>query len=153
MNIFYAVSTFIYSDDVYAYGQPVDARYSVICPCCPHCGVSLGPDFWLEPRKVILTRSKYGDFVGGNEFLVSERFKEAYEKSGLNGIKQFYPVEVIKVLSLRGDPPTPPKYYLPIIVYSFARVNFRKSVIVGRRDRYCSLCNPKARTKDKMDVR
>ena len=152
MNKFYVVKTVDFDDDAFAYCRPVDPCYTDDCPLCPNCGAFIGSLFWSEPRKVVLSRPKYGDFVGGNKYLVSERVKEAYEKSGLNGIKQFIPVEVSRVQHLRKNPPKPPKYYSLELVYSFARVDLEKSIITGQRnDRYCSLCNPLSSTNDKID--
>jgi ribosomal protein L34E len=152
MNNFYAITTVSFIDDVFAYSEPYDAHYGDDCPRCPECGAWIGSSFWLEPRKVELSRPKYGDFVSGVAFLVSESFKEAYEKSALNGIKQFIPVEVSKVRHMRKNPPKPPQYYSIEIVHSFARIDLKNTVLTGQRDdRYCALCNPLSCTKDKID--
>ena len=152
VNQFYLVTSVSFIDDFYAYSEPVDAHYADDGPRCPKCGAWIGGSFWLEPRKVSLSRPKYGDFVCGVKFLVSENFKAAYENSSLNGIKQFIPVEVSKVRHLRKNPPKPPRYFALELVYSFARLNTKKSIIIGQYDdRYCPLCNPLSRTKDKID--
>jgi len=152
MNKFYSVETVDFDDDAYAFCLSVDAKHLDYCTLCPNCGESIGFLFWLEPRKVELSRPKYGDFVCGTGFLVSERVKEAYEEYGLSGIKQFIPVKVSRVRHLRKNPPMPPKYFSLELVHSYARVDLEKSIIIGQRDgRYCSLCNPLSRTNDKID--
>ena len=153
MNEFYEVNTTSYSDEKFAYCEPSeDTQYLSVCPLCPKCGGYIGPCYWVEPRKVILSRPKYGDFVSGIELLVSERVKEAYEKSSLEGIKRFIPVEVCKVRYIRKSPPLPPKYYSLELGYSFARVDLKKSVIMGKHnDRFCELCNPRSCMTDKID--
>lgn len=153
MNKFFKVITVSLSDEKFAYCEPSDdSRYIPECPRCPKCGARIGLDYWAEPRKAILSRPKYGDFVSGNEFLVSEQFKEAYKKSGLKGVERFVPVEIIKVRHIRNNPPVPPKYFSLELGYSFARIDINKSVILGQYDeRYCDLCNPFSCTKDKID--
>jgi len=153
MNEFYEVLASNYYDDNYACCAPSeDAQYLPFYPRCPKCGARIGFDYWVEPKKIILSRPKYGDFVTGITLLVSENFKEAYEKSSLIGIKRFNPVEVCKVRHIRKNPPLPPKYYSLELGYSFARVDLKKSVIMGKRNnRFCKLCNPLSRTPDKID--
>jgi len=153
MNEFYRVDTSSYSDDKFACCESSeDVQYLSDYPRCPKCGAGIGYSYLAEPRKVILSRPKYGDFTSGIELLVSERVKEAYEKSDLKGIKRFIPVEVCKVRHIRKDPPLPPKYYSLELGYSFARVDLEKSVIIGKHvDRFCELCNPTSSTKDKID--
>jgi len=153
MNEFYEVNTSSYSDEKYAYCEPSDdAQYLPVYPLCPKCGSHIGYGYWVEPRKVILSRSKYGDFVSGITLLVSEHFKEAYEKSSLTGIKRFIPVEVCKVRHIRKNPPLPPKYYSLELGYSFARIDLEKSIIIGKHnDRFCELCNPLSSTTDKIE--
>jgi len=153
MNEFYEVDASSCLDDKFAYcWHSEDAQYLPVYPLCPKCGARIGFDYWVEPRKVILSRPKYGDFTSGITLLVSEHVKEAYEKSSLEGIKNFIPVEVCKVRHIRKDPPLPPKYYSLELGYSFARVDLKKSVIQGKRDgRFCRLCNPLSSTMDRID--
>jgi len=94
-----------------------------------------------------LSKPKYGDFVLGNNFLVSEKFKEAYEKTDLKGIKKFLPVEVAKVRYMREKSPLPPQYYILELEYSFARIDKEKSIIKwdmagAEPNQACSLCFP-----------
>jgi len=153
MNNFYVITTVNFFDDKFAYCQPTnDAEYGPNYPRCPECGSPIGSLFWQEPRKIILSKPRYGDFICGNDFLVSENFKDAYEKSNLKGIKRFIPVTISKVRYMGKKSPSPPLYYTIELIYSFARVNLIKSVIKGQRDdRYCKLCSPFLCTKDKIN--
>lgn len=152
MRDFYKITTVSFFDQDFAYCEPTnDAKYSDSYPMCPKCGSPIGSLYWLEPRKVMLSKPKYGDFISGNEFLVSEKVKTAYEKAALKGIKAFIPVEVAKVRYMRKTSPSPPQYYTIDLEYSYAKVNKRKSIIKGQRDRrYCSLCMPFRSTKDRI---
>ena len=90
-------------------GSRVEARK---CPTC-HGTISLLE--WLPPFQVRLTRhgQEFGDFVFdvGDDFLVSQRFLEAYRASDLRGLAGFEPVEVVKVKSRRRTRPEPPVYF------------------------------------------
>jgi hypothetical protein len=152
MNEFYTVITISFFDDIFAYCEPTnDAEYVRPAPKCPKCGMAIGSLIWSKPRKVILSKPKYGDFVCGNDFLVSERFKNAYENSDLKGIKEFTPVEVAKVRYLKKNSQFPPQYYTIELAYSFARIDVKKSIVKGQTtERYCSLCEPFKSTKDEI---
>jgi hypothetical protein len=154
MNEFYRLDISSFFDDEYAYNETAPAaKYGPkgSCPCCPLCGEPIGPLLWLEPRQVILSKPKYGDFVMGNKFLVSEGFKTAYESSDLVGIMQFRPVEVVKVRYKLVTSPAPPQYYAVDLSYSYARVDLKKSVIMGNpMQHHCVLCNPFSVTKDRI---
>jgi hypothetical protein len=83
-------------------------------PKCPSCGRAIGMLKWLPPYRVEMDAwgDHFGDFafVGGCEwFLVSDRFRSIYVRSGLKGLSGFDPVEVRKITrhnkKLRGNPP------------------------------------------------
>lgn len=153
MGEFFRISSVNFDDSKFAYCEPTnDAKYSS-SPKCPKCGNSIGLMYWIEPRKVILSKPLYGDFVCGNKFLVSDKFKNSYEKSDLVGITRFIPVEVVKIRHMRADSPNPPQYYSIDLEYSFARVDLKKSIVKGQRfskEMYCPLCEPFGTTKDEI---
>jgi hypothetical protein len=69
---------------------------------CPACGRAVSMLTWLPPFRVELELygKGFGDFVfghGGNDFLVSQRFRELYDQHGLTGLSGFDLVDVIKV--------------------------------------------------------
>jgi hypothetical protein len=69
---------------------------------------------WLPPHRAFLENDRYCDFLYGSfpEIVVSERVKTAYEASGLKGIKNFYPLEILKVRRKRKNSPPKPEYYV-----------------------------------------
>ena len=153
MNEFYVITTVSFFDDIYAYCEPTnDAQYGPNSPRCPKCGSPIGCLYWQEPIKVILSKPKYGDFVCGNDFLVSKNFKDAYEKTSLNGIIKFIPVNISKIRYKKNNLQIPPQYYIIELVYSFAKINLKKSIIKGQYDdRYCNLCKPFSSTVDNIN--
>ena len=150
MSEFYRIDLHNFYNKNFAYCEPTDdATYSHPTPKCPACGSAIGPLHWDEPRKVIFSKPKYGDLVYGLKFLVSEKFKDLYEKSDLKGILEFIPVEIVKVRYLKQLSAEIPKYYNVRLIYSFARVDIKKSSISGHIiERFCSLCEPFGTTKD-----
>jgi len=78
MNDFYRLNAGnTFDDSKFAYCEPTDdAEYvdDISRPKCPKCGGGLSSLYWVEPRKVILSKPKYGDFVYGMaHFLYSWR--------------------------------------------------------------------------------
>jgi len=114
---------------------------------CPVCGRPVGMLKWLPPYRVKLSSAKperWGDFVWGAGFtlMVSERFKQIYEREELKGIKRFEPVEIVRVGTRKtGDlPPGLPTYYLIEIVWGGANRDDIASKIVWKREPTCSYC-------------
>jgi hypothetical protein len=70
-------------------------------PRCPQCGEPIGMKTWLPPYRgeLELYGKELGDFVesSGYDFLISERFAEAFRAEGLTGLLGFQPVEVTRV--------------------------------------------------------
>ena len=146
MREFYRLESISFDDTKFAFCDiPDDTQTADFCPTCPECRAAIGSRQWLEPRRVILSKPKYGDFVSGLRFLVSERVKAAYKQSVLKGIKAFVPVEVAKVRYLRKTSPLPPQYYALDLTYSFARIDNEKSLVKWYEpepEKICPLCNP-----------
>ena len=146
MSEFYRLEDVSFMISPFAFCDLDDNHQSAdTCPRCPKCNRPIGRRHWLEPRKVVLSKPQYGDFVPGGEYLVSENFKSAYEQSDLKGIREFVPVEISKVRYMRKTSPQPPQYYVMNLKYSFAKIDLEKSFIKwGTPDpeRMCSLCNP-----------
>ena len=142
MNEFFLLNRInIFDDKYYAYAEPIEQVTGNVAPKCPKCGEAVGKLDWFEPRKIKLSKPKYGDFVYGVRLLVSENFKNAYEKSNLKGIKEFLPVNVVKVNRLGKKPLPEMRYYTINLMYSFATIDLDKSKIYGKpMGRYCELC-------------
>lgn len=153
MSEFFLLNTIdIFDDKKYAYTEPIEIVTGEVGPICPKCGAPVGWLDWIEPRRVKLSKPKYGDFVYGLRMLVSENFKNAYEKSKLKGIKEFLPVNVMKVNYLGKKPFPQTRYYSISLMYSLAKVDLNKSKITGQvRERHCDLCMPKRTTIDEVD--
>ncbi|WP_224240783.1 imm11 family protein [Hyalangium gracile] len=112
---------FVLEDDVWG---PYDTRFSKAEPVnrgnpppCPKCGKTIGMLTWLPPYRAELEPhgQGLGDFVGGpgNEVLISERMREAFQAEGLTGLLGFHPVEVVRVRRKRKSPKpdTVPRYF------------------------------------------
>ena len=131
----------------WAYADQVDPVLRGESEKCPVCGGAVGGRRWLPPHRVKLSSAKpekWGDFVWGAGFLliVSERFKELYERERLTGIRVFSPVEVVRVGKRKsGDlPPGLPVYYLIEIVWGGANQDDIASRVVWEKEPTCSYC-------------
>ena len=75
---------------------------------CPQCGDPIGMKRWLPPYRVelVLHGEEFGDFIetSGYDFLVSDRFAQAFRGEGLTGLNGFHPVEVTRVRRKRRGP-------------------------------------------------
>ena len=100
-------------------------------PRCPRCNRPLGMKTWQPPYRLeIETWGKhYGDIARtGDDLIVSERFKDYFERAGLKGIETFEPVEVIKVVHRRGKPQEPiPLYFKASVVRNSAIIDQKAS--------------------------
>jgi hypothetical protein len=78
-------------------------------PRCPRCGGPIGMRPGLPPIRIELETwgKRFGDVAidAGNEVLVSERFKDAFQSVGLTGLSPFMPAEVVKAIARRGKVP------------------------------------------------
>jgi hypothetical protein len=78
-------------------------------PRCPRCGGPIGMRPSLPPIRIELETwgKRFGDVAidAGNEVLVSERFKDAFQSVGLTGLSPFMPAEVVKAIARRGKVP------------------------------------------------
>lgn len=114
-------------------------------PRCPKCGNVIGMMPEVPPIRVELETwgKRFGDlaFGVGNEFLVDERFKDAFLSSGLTGLSGFTPAQVTKVIARRGRVPTSiPDYFVAVPGRSRAAVDDRASRIGYERRWTCEEC-------------
>ncbi len=111
-------------------------------PECPACGEYVGMLPWLPPyhAEIIVHGKKLGDVVDcGAELLVSDRFREAWEKEGLRGIEEFSPVERLRIRPARlGRRPL--TYFHIKARYYGTRLDLQKSLIDFRKPPTCSYC-------------
>jgi len=114
-------------------------------PRCPVCGAAVGQLRPLPPRQieVALGGRRFGDlgFGLGTELLVSERFRDAFVKSGLTGLPVFTPAEIIGVIARFGKIPTPiPSYFVAAPARSRAIIDDRASGIDYSQRWKCKEC-------------
>lgn len=138
---FFVETNSLFKDDQYAYTEKFNPKYGS-GEDCPECGGALTSLEWLSPLQVELSKPKYGDFAFGltHPFLVSERFKDLYQKSGLKGIEEFRPVEVVKIRHKRKTSSEPPQYYHVKIVYGKTVIDPVLSQITYYGEPTCSVC-------------
>lgn len=117
-------------------------------PKCPKCGGAIGMRRWLPPRRVHLKQARdIGDLIfgaGGGDMLVSEKFKETFERSGLTGIKEFNPVEVVSIIP-KNESRRSLILFEAVIGIRQSKVLFEKMGVTWQRKptRYCcDLCGP-----------
>lgn len=122
---------------------------------CPVCGRSVSRTRQLPPLRIRLSSGKperWGDFVWGTFFtpLVSDNFRQMYEKEKLTGIKFFHPqAEVVRVGGRKsGDFPTPlPTYYFIEVAWGGANQDDLASELVREHHSkpkpqgYCFYCH------------
>jgi len=91
-------------------------------PKCPKCGRFIGMLTWFPPFRVELETwgREYGDLIeaGGNDVLVSHRFKHHYETHELKGLMGFEPVEIVRVKRHRKSNADLPEYFKASVVRS-----------------------------------
>jgi hypothetical protein len=99
-------------------------------PQCPACGTDVGMLVWLPPYRATIeaSSSKLGDVTStlGDSMLVSERFRHAWEERGLKGIKEFTPLERIRVRPARLGKPSPVYYHIAPQPFG-AKIDFARS--------------------------
>jgi len=101
-------------------------------PRCPACCKYTGMRSWLPPYRVELETwgSEFGDLAflgGGDDILVSLRFKQLWNKHRLVGLSGFEPVKVLNVTRNRKIQGDPPAYFKAAVVASQAIVDFEAS--------------------------
>jgi hypothetical protein len=118
-------------------------------PLCSRCGGAVGMRTWLPPYRVNLElyAQGLGDFVDGPgyEFLVSERFAEAFRTEGLTGLLGFHPCEVVRMKRMRRvpKPSVAPPYVVVSICFGRGAVDEARSHLRRARPLTCPECrNP-----------
>ncbi len=111
-------------------------------PTCPVCGTYAGAIEWLPPFRATLIASfgKLGDLTSRrcNSYLVSERFRQAWEERKLQGIAEFTPLERLRVRPARLAKPG--LTYYVITPPRGPRVDFARSHIEYEGIMTCNYC-------------
>jgi Immunity protein family (Imm11) len=113
-------------------------------PRCPVCGRFIGPLSLLPPLRVELKvwGQKFGDLAFGasHTVLVSERFKNQFQRSGLIGFSEFEPVKIVELLTRMPIKEPPPKYYAVDPMRSRAAIDSQASGIDWETRPSCEEC-------------
>jgi hypothetical protein len=112
---------------------------------CPACTYPLTKLKWLPPYRIELETwgRVYGDFPDVyRDMIVSERFVQTFQASGLQGLPLFEPVEVVEVIHHRGRPEQPmPRYFKASVTLSPTTVDQRASGYVWEDEsKICPVC-------------
>lgn len=123
---------------------PLKPHHQGIAPACPLCGSYVGMLPWLLPYHAEITvyGSKLGDMAEsvGDSWLVSGRFRYAWEMEGLRGINEFSPLTRLRVRPTRLGRP-PPTYFHIAPHYFGTKIDFERSLIDYSRGGDCSHCH------------
>lgn len=115
-------------------------------PRCPQCGRFIGMRTWLPPYRVELQLygEEFGDFVEctGYDFLISERFAEAFKAERLTGLLGFHPVELARVLRKRkkSKAALAPRYLAVTACFGRGAVDETRSLIRRNKPVTCDEC-------------
>jgi hypothetical protein len=113
-------------------------------PRCPVCGGFVGGLPLLPPVRVALETwgAEFGDIAHGvgYELLVSERFLRGYRVSGLTGLEEVGPVEVLKLKRHRKLLEPMPRYHCCRVQVGRAAIDDGQSGIVRDRPATCPEC-------------
>lgn len=144
---FYVVNNNRFDDNGFAYGKEKGKIITGNAIKCEECGSFLTGLKWLPPLEVKLSRVKLGDVIYGtfDHFIVSERFKDIYDKNNFSGIKSFESV----VLYQKGEQITE-KYFYPRITLSDTHIDIERSGIVFDGIGECSTCQKAGRVIKNM---
>lgn len=112
---------------------------------CDSCNRAISALCWLPPFRVELEvwNACFGDisFGTGEELLVSEKFKQAWEEWGLTGLTGFDPVIVSRVRRHKRFQATPPNYYRVAVKRDPVRIDQKVSGFVWDGKPQCEDCN------------
>ncbi len=125
---------------------PLEPHNTAEAPLCQACGNVLGMLPWLPPYKAELEYwgRTSGDiaFGPGCELLVSEKFKETFEKHKLTGLSNFASVQIVKVKTHNKTfPKKIPPYYCVNIARSKAAIDHKSSGLVLDEPWVCNMCH------------
>ncbi|MGL4419167.1 MAG: hypothetical protein ACRCZF_00755 [Gemmataceae bacterium] len=114
-------------------------------PTCPKCNFPMAMREWLPPHQIELELwgKAYGDLAIVNDgLIVSERAKNMFIDKQLNGLIDFKPVEVVKILFRRGKvKDSPPRYFKASVKPSLTVIDQNKSGYVWKHpEKVCPVC-------------
>ncbi len=115
------------------------------CIRCPSCNRPLSMLRWLPPYRVELESwgKHYGDVAEvGDDLIVSDRFRAAFNAAGLQGLMSFEPVSIMKIVHRRSKPKEPlPSYFTAAVARSNTTIDQDASGYVWEdKSKVCSEC-------------
>ena len=125
---------------------PVDPVHVGEAIRCSDCGNNLSMLPWLPPFRVVLEpwTCAYGDITWaiGNELLLSERFVDLFQESGLTGLQVLGHAEIVRVTPRGGARPqgTPPQYLCARPVLSNTKIDLEASGVEMQGPVTCDTC-------------
>jgi hypothetical protein len=118
-------------------------------PKCGVCGAYIGPYQYLPPFLVELELeagvTQYGDLIdySGDALLVSDKFKNLWEREDLIGLSGFHEIKIKRIKGIRRAKEACPQYYHVSVARSRAAIDAKASVLI--RDGSKPIC-PECRT-------
>ncbi len=98
---------------------------------CAACGGIISLLSWVPPFRVVLEArgTEFGDFAttGGEDILVSERFRDIYFRNQLKGLSGFEPVEIVRVKRKKKTLGDPPQYLRAAVPYTRTAIDLKAS--------------------------
>jgi hypothetical protein len=123
---------------------PVDGSRLGEAPRCPICGQFVGMLPLLPPVRIELEAwgADFGDIAFGpaDEILVTERFWELYQASGLTGLLDVGPAEVVKAKFHGKARQSTPQYRCCRVAQGRAAINDAKSGLEKAGVQACEEC-------------
>ena len=145
----YYVPKFLEYDRFYAMCDSVDRQVEVMDDSedCPLCKRRPYVYRWTAPYKIVLSKPLFGDmmFAESCELIVSQAFREAYEKEHLTGIVEFCPLEEVRVKRNTKKQLIPPTYYYAKTIRALATYDMEKTVYEKTHmntENLCPICSP-----------
>jgi hypothetical protein len=121
----------------------MDPRHLGASTKCPKCGIPVSSLSWLPPYRAEIRAftGKFGDLAygTGDDLLVSEKFRRAWEQSGLRGITEFAPLERMRFRPARlGRKPV--TYYHIAVKQWGTRIDLSRSRLDHEDPIQCDKC-------------
>ncbi|MEW6536850.1 MAG: hypothetical protein AB1454_14665 [Candidatus Auribacterota bacterium] len=113
-------------------GEPYNTGRLPTAPKCEICGRFIGNLSWFPPytAEIEFLGKEAGDvaFDTAEGFLISERFKELYMQTDLNGLSCFEKVEIVKIKRhKRKYPKFIPNYFYVRLQITHAKIDYKSS--------------------------
>ena len=126
----------LFNNSKYAYGEQREATYNTgKAKICQECNNPISMLEWLPPYEINVSKKNLGDLIFGTYagFLVSNRFKDKFEKTNLNGLHEFNKVDLYYRNKLLTE-----EYYYPKISMITAFIDTKRVKFENKK--LCNTC-------------